>query len=90
MKKLLKIKRRKESKYLSIQTRLLVNKEYNFLLGRMYLTSDDVFQNMFVYQPTFSALHLKKIESLIMLLVRNQKRYIVLIFSHNILFFCIA
>ena len=60
MKKLLKIKRRKESKYLSIQTRLLVNKEYNFLLGRMYLTSDDVFQNMFVYQPTFSTLHLKR------------------------------
>ena len=90
MKKLLKIKRRKESKYLSIQTRLLLNKEYNFLLGRMYLTSDDVFQNMFVYQPTFSTLHLKKIESLIMLLVRNQKRYTVLIFSHNILFSCIA
>ena len=30
-----------------------------FFLGRIYFTSDDGYQNMFVYQPTFNVLELK-------------------------------
>ena len=34
-------------------------KDYNFFLGRIYFTSNDGFQNMFVYQPTLNVLELK-------------------------------
>ena len=33
--------------------------EKSFLLGRMYFTSNDGFQKMFVYQPTFNTLKYK-------------------------------
>ena len=38
------------------------NKYISFLLGRMYFTRKDGFQNIFVYQPTFSTLKYKKHE----------------------------
>ena len=31
-------------------------KKLTFVLGRMYFTSTDALQNMFVYQPTFSTI----------------------------------
>ena len=34
--------------------------DYNFLLGRMYFTSNDGSQNTFVYQPTLDTLELKE------------------------------
>ena len=42
-------------KYLEVQKKLdsLITKDYSFLLGRIYCTSNDGFQNMFIYQPTF-------------------------------------
>ena len=36
----------------------LTTKDYNFSLSRMYFTSDDGFQNMFVYQSTLDTLAL--------------------------------
>ena len=38
----------------------LTTKDHNFFLGRMYFTSNDGSQNMFVYQPTLDTLELKK------------------------------
>ena len=51
-----------KTKYLEIQKKLnrLTTKDYNFFLGRLYFTSNDGLQNMFVYQPTFDTLELKK------------------------------
>ena len=40
--------------------KLLSTNEYSLLLCRINITGDDPFQNMFVYQPTFSILQLKK------------------------------
>ena len=40
------------------------------------ILQDDGFQNMFVYQPTFNTI--KKTRLLNMLLVENQKEYIIL------------
>ena len=37
-----------------------MTKDYNFLLGRIYFTSNDGFQNTFVYPPTLDTLELKK------------------------------
>ena len=51
---------------------------------------DDGFQNMFVYQPAISTLELKEDKVLNMLLVRNQKGYILLNLFHYILLFCIT
>ena len=31
-------------------------KDYSFFLGRIYITSDNGSQNLFVYQPTFSTI----------------------------------
>ena len=45
---------------LSEKNKLLSTKDYNFFLGRMYLTGDDSFQNMFIHQPAFGTLQLKK------------------------------
>ena len=51
-----------KTKYLEIQKKLnrLTTKDYNFFLGRLYFASNDGLQNMFVYQPTFDTLELKK------------------------------
>ena len=35
------------------------SKDHSILLGRMYFTSDDVFQNIFAYQPTFNTIKYK-------------------------------
>ena len=50
-----------KSKHLEVQNKLdsLITKGYNFFLGRIYFTSNDEPQNMFVYQPIFSVLELK-------------------------------
>ena len=45
---------------LSEKIKLLSTKDYNFFLGRMHFTGDDGLKNMFVYQPAFSTLQLKK------------------------------
>ena len=47
--------------HLEVQKRLnsLITKDYNFLLGRIYFISDDGFQNIFFYQPSFNVLELK-------------------------------
>ena len=44
---------------LSEKVKLLSTKHNNFLLGRMYITSNDGFQNMFVYQPTINSIKYK-------------------------------
>ena len=52
----MKIKRNDKLKNLnelSEKVKLLSSKDYSFLLGKIYFTSDDGFQNMFIYQPTF-------------------------------------
>ena len=51
-----------KTKYLEIKEKLnsLIIKNYKFFLGRIYFTSDDRSQNMFVYQPTsFNVLEVK-------------------------------
>ena len=56
-----------------------------------FLFGDAGFQNKFFYQPTSSMLQSKKrIKPLILLLVGNQKGYIVLFFLCKILFSNIA
>ena len=49
-------------KYLEVLIKLnnLTTKYYNFLLGRMYFTSNDGSQITFVNQPTLDTLELKK------------------------------
>ena len=51
-----------KTKYLEVQNKLnsLIINYCNFLLGRMYFTSNDGSQNTFVYQPNFDAVELKK------------------------------
>ena len=65
---------------LEVQKQLnsLITKNYNFFLGRIYLASDDGPQNMLVYQPTFGVLNIKKAMVVNILLVRNQKMYMIL------------
>ena len=50
-----------KTKHLELQEKLniLMKKNYDFFLGRIYLTSNDGSQNAFVYQPIFDALELK-------------------------------
>ena len=47
-------------KHLEVQKKLnsLITKDYNFFLGRIYITSNDGSQNTFVYQPTLDTLEL--------------------------------
>ena len=47
-----------KTKHLEVQKKLnsLTEKGYNFLLGRIYFTSNDGCQNTFVYHPTFDTL----------------------------------
>ena len=51
-----------KTKHLEVQKKLnsLITKDYNFLLGQIYFTSNDGFHNTFVYQPTLDVLELKK------------------------------
>ena len=44
---------------LSKTIKLLSSKDYGILLGRLYFTSDDGFQNMFFYQTTFNMIKYK-------------------------------
>ena len=50
-----------KTKHLKVQKKLnsLITKDYNFFLGRIYITSNDGSQNMFIYQPIFNVLGLK-------------------------------
>ena len=50
-----------KTKQLEVEKKLdsLTTKDYNFFLGRIYFTCNDVSQNMFVYQPAFNVLELK-------------------------------
>ena len=59
------IKKHFKKTYLEIQKKLnsLSTKGHSFLLGRMYFIGDDCFQNMFIYQPTYNWLKLKKASS---------------------------
>ena len=51
-----------KTKYLEVQKKLnsLITKKYNFFLGRIYFTSNNGSQNIFVYQPTLDTLELTK------------------------------
>ena len=62
----------------SEKIKLLSTKDFDFLLGRMYFTGSDGFQYLFVYQPTFNVLDLKRASVLNILLVVNQKKYLIL------------
>ena len=62
----------------SEKIKLLSTKDFDFLLGRMYFTRNDGFQYLFVYQPTFSVLDLKRARVLNILLLGNQKKYLIL------------
>ena len=47
-----------KTKHLEVQKKLnsLITKDYNFFLGGIYFTSNDVSKNTFVYQPTLDTL----------------------------------
>ena len=51
-----------KTKYLEIQKKVdsLTTKYYKLFLGRMYYTTNDESQNMFIYQSTLDTLELKK------------------------------
>ena len=53
----------------------------------MHFTSNDGSQSTFVYQPTLDKLELKETKVLIMFLVGNQREYVILNLSHDILVF---
>ena len=50
-----------KTKHVEVEKKLdsLITKDYNFFLGRIYLTRNDGSQNMFVYQLKFSVLEVK-------------------------------
>ena len=81
-----------ERKYLEVQRKLnsLITNDYNFFLGRMYITSNDGSQNTFVYQRTLDTLELKKAKILVIFLIGNQMEYITLNVTHYILVSYIA
>ena len=56
----------------------------------MYFTSNDRFQNMFVYQPAPDTLQLKKEKGIDYILSWNQRKYIILNLNHYILLYYIA
>ena len=78
-----------KAKILEVEMKLdsLITNVYNFFLGRIYLTSNDGSQNMFVYKPTFNVLELKMDKGTKYLLVGNQKFYIILNFWHYMVSF---
>ena len=47
-----------KTKHLEVQKKQnsLITKDYNFFLGGIYFTSNDVSKNTFVYQPTLDTL----------------------------------
>ena len=51
-----------KTKHLEIQKKLnsLITNYYNFFLGRIYFTSNNESQNIFVYQPRLDTLDFKK------------------------------
>ena len=51
-----------KTKYLEVQKKLnsLIKKDCNFLLRRIYVTSNDESENTFLYQPPLDTLELKK------------------------------
>ena len=51
-----------KTKYLEVKKKLnsLATNLYHFFLGRMYFTSNDGSQNIFIYQPTLDTLELEK------------------------------
>ena len=69
-----------KTKHLEVQKKLisLLTKDFIFILGRIYFTSNDGSPNMFAYKPTFSVLELKKTRVLNILLAGHQKVYIIL------------
>ena len=50
------------TKHLEVKKKLdsLITKHYSFFWGRIFFTSNDESQNIFVYQPTLNVLELKK------------------------------
>ena len=82
--KLLQIKQniQKLKKKIKKKINSLITKDYNLFFGRIYFTSNDVFQKTFIYQPTFDTLELKKV--LIMFVVGNQREYIILNLNHYV------
>ena len=67
-----------KTKRLKVEKKLesLITKDYNFFLGRVYFTSNDGSQNMFVCQPTFNVLELK-IDKGNEYIIGNQKVYVI-------------
>ena len=57
------------------------------MLRRIYFTSNIGFQNMFIYQPIFNALELNLTRVLNILLVGDEKVYIILNLLHYIVLF---
>ena len=51
-----------KTKHVEVQRKLksVIAKDYNFFLGTIYFSSNDRFQNTFVYQPALDTLELKK------------------------------
>ena len=51
-----------KTKHVEVQRKLksVIAKDYNFFLGTIYFSSNDGFQNTFVYQPALDTLELKK------------------------------
>ena len=68
-----------------MQKKLITTKDYNIFLGRLYFTSNDESQNTFVFQPSLNTLEFKIGKVLILLLVGNQRGYIILNLIHYIL-----
>ena len=79
-----------KTKCLEVQKKLssLIIKDYSFFLGRNYFTKNDGSQNTFFYQPTLGTLELKK--GKVLIIVGNQREYLILNFSHYILLSYIA
>ena len=75
-----------KTKHLKVQKNLnsLITKDNNFLLGRIYFTSNDGSQNTFVYQPTLDTLELNKTKAMLTFFVGNQGEYLILNLSHYI------
>ena len=63
---------------LAKEVKQISTKYYNLFLGRIFFTGGDGLQNMFVYQPTFNNINIKKKTMNIVLLLGNQEEYIFL------------
>ena len=78
-----------KSKLKAEQDKIVKLQEFDssYFIGN-FLFGNDGFQNMFVYQPALSMLELKT-RATTMLLVGNQKGYILLNLHHYILLSCV-